>query len=120
LTLSLAQVCAVSVKHGIVSVRQSADKSVRIGKFCRCHHFFIGGIQFSETDIFRHGSGKQVGILENDPKGMSQIILADLSDIDSVVTDLSVLNIIETVDQVGDGRLSCSGGTDKSNLLTRF
>ena len=61
-----------------------------------------------------------MGILQNDTQGTTQIRLSDLVDVDAVVTDLTILNIIETVDQVGDRGLTGSGGTDKGNLLSRL
>ena len=61
-----------------------------------------------------------MGILKYDSQRTSQVIFPDLGDVDSVVTDLTFLNIIETVDQVGDGCLSCTGRTYESKFLTRF
>ena len=48
---------------------------------------------------------------------MSQVILFDLGDIDSVIADLTFLNIVETVDQVGDGSFSCTCGAYEGKLL---
>ena len=49
---------------------------------------------------------------------MSQVILFDLGDIDSVIADLTLLNIVKTVDQVGDSCFSCTCGAYESQLLT--
>ena len=49
---------------------------------------------------------------------MTKIILFDLSDIYAVVTDLSALNIIETVDQIGDCRLSLGIVLQDTHLFT--
>ena len=59
-------------------------------------------------------------ILQNDTKRSSQIVFFDLSDVNLIVADLAFLNIVETVDQVGDGRLSGTGGTDKRDFLARL
>ena len=61
-----------------------------------------------------------MGVLEHHPQGPAQIRLADLVDVDAVVADLSVLDVIETVDQVGDGGLSGPGGAHQGDLLPRF
>ncbi len=61
-----------------------------------------------------------MSILQHDTKGTSQICLTDLVNIDSVIADLYLLNIIKTVDQIGNGRFTGSGGSDKSNLLSRI
>ena len=50
---------------------------------------------------------------------MAQVIFFELIDINAVVTDLTVLNVVETVDQVCDRCFSGTGTSDKSNLLTR-
>ena len=59
-------------------------------------------------------------ILQNNAKRSSQVIFFDLSNVDLIVTDLTFLNIIEAVDQIGNGCLSGSGRTDKRDLLTRL
>ena len=59
-------------------------------------------------------------ILQYDSEGTSQIILFDLCNIDSVIADLSFLNIVEAVDQVCDRCFSGSGRTDKCQFLSRF
>ena len=60
-----------------------------------------------------------MGILQHDSERVAQVIFFDLVDIDTVIADLAVLDIVETVDQVGDGRLSGAGAADKGNFLTR-
>ena len=60
-----------------------------------------------------------MGILKHDAQRAAQIILLDLVDVDTVVADLAILNIVETVDQVGDGRLARARGADKGDLLAR-
>ena len=50
---------------------------------------------------------------------MTQIVLLDLVDIDSVISNLTVSYVIETIDKIGYCRLSCTGRSDKRDLLTR-
>ena len=59
-----------------------------------------------------------MGILQYDTQRLPQIRFLDLVNIDAVVTDLTILNIIETVDQVRDRSLAGTGGAYKCNLLT--
>ena len=54
------------------------------------------------------------------PRERRRSCFFDLVDIDAVIADLAVLDIVETVDQVGDGRLSGAGAADKGNFLTRL
>ena len=51
---------------------------------------------------------------------MPQIRLMDLLYVDPVIADLAAADSIETVDQVLSGRLTRTGCTDKSNLLSGF
>ena len=46
-----------------------------------------------------------MGILKYNAKTVAQVCLLYLIDIDSVISDLSVLDIIETVDKIGNGSL---------------
>ena len=61
-----------------------------------------------------------MGILQHHSQGPAQIRLLDLVDIDTVVADFSVGDIIEPVDQIGDGGLSGTGGAYESDLLPRL
>ena len=80
----------------------------------------IGCIKISVTDIVADGSGKQVGILQDNTEGTAQIVFFNLCNIDAVVADLSFLNIIKTVNQVGDCCLTGTGGTYKCQFLSWF
>ena len=61
-----------------------------------------------------------MSILQHDSKRTSQIRLFDLVNIDAVITNLTVLYVIEAVDQVRDRRLTCARRTDEGNLLSRL
>ena len=69
-----------------------------MGKFCCCIDFFVCSIQLTITDVVTDRSGKQMCVLKNDTERMSQVIFFDLCDIDSIITDLSILDIVETVE----------------------
>ena len=59
-------------------------------------------------------------ILQDNSQGPAKVIFFNLCDVDSIVADLAFLDIIKTVDQVGDRSLSGSCGTYKSKLLSRL
>ena len=120
LPLALGQVGSVSGEHGVVSVRQAADKAVCVGQLGRRLTLLVGGLQVAVADVFQHCAGKQVGILKDDAQGAAQVRLFDLIDIDAVIADLAVGNVVETIYEVGNGGLACAGGTDKGDLLPRF
>ena len=54
-------------------------------------------------------------ILQYNAKGMAQVSFFDLVDVDTIVTDFSVLNIVETIDQVCDGCFTGTGRTGTEN-----
>ena len=59
-------------------------------------------------------------VLQHHGQGAAQIILADLFDVDAVIADLAALDVIEAVNQVGDGGLARAGGAYKGDLLPRL
>ena len=64
LPLSLGELLSVSAEHGVISLRKSLNKLIRVGQF-RCRvNFLIGSVQFSVPDIFHDSAGKQVSILQ--------------------------------------------------------
>ena len=63
LSLSLGKTGAITGEDGVISLRESADKAVRIGQFGGCDTFFIGGFKIAVTDIFHDGSCKEVDVL---------------------------------------------------------
>ena len=80
----------------------------------------IGCIKISVTDVVTDGSSKQVGILQYNTEGTTQIVFFYLCNIDAVIADFSLLNIVETVDQVGNCCLSGTGRANKCQFLSRF
>ena len=79
----------------------------------------VSGIQPSVADVVHDGAGEQVGVLEHRPQGAAQVVLADGLHIDAVIGDESSLDLIEAVDQVGDGGLARAGGAYEGDLLAR-
>ena len=59
-----------------------------------------------------------MGILQYDPKGMTQVVFFDLINVNAVVADLAILNIVEPVDQVCDRCFSGTGTSNESDLLS--
>ena len=83
------------------------------------HALFIVGGQAAVADVLHNGAGEQVGILQHDAKRGTQSVLFDGLDVVAVVEDLTLLDVVEAVDQVGDGGLTGAGGAHESQLLAR-
>ena len=79
-----------------------------------------------ETDfIIQHlrqglNPAEQVDLLKYHAQGTAQICFFDSSDIQSVISDRTFLNIVKTVNQVGNRCFSGTGRTYKGKLLTRL
>ena len=118
LSLTLGKVCTVSCEHCVIAIRKSLNETVGIGELSCCLNLFISCIEFTVSDVLHNRSRKEMRILKNYSKRPAQICFFDLVDIDIVVSDLTVLDIIESVDKICDGGLACTGGAYKSYLLS--
>ena len=87
---------------------------------CCLVYFLICRIQFTIADIFPNSSSEQMSILKYNSQRTSEVVFLNLRDVDSVVTDLTFLNIVETVNQVCDGCLTGTGRTYESKFLSWF
>ena len=88
-----------------------------IGQLRRLDAVLIRSIQLAVADVVHDGAGEQVGLLEHHAQGPPQIGLGDLVDVDVVVADFAVGNVIEAVNQVGNGGFARAGGAHKGDLL---
>ena len=88
-----------------------------VGQLGGGDHVLVRGVQLAVSDIIHHRAGKQVGILEHHAQTAPQIGLADLPHVDAIVKDLALVDIVETVDQVGNGGFACACGAYKGDLL---
>ena len=120
LALPLGQVGAVAVKGRIITLGQTADEGVGIGCPGRIYHVLVRGVQPSVTYVVRYGSRKQVGILDDHGKGTAQIVLFNGPYVNAVIGYASLLYFVETVHQIDNGGLSCSGGTYERDFLPGF
>ena len=120
LSLALAEVCSVVLKNCIVTVWETPYEAVGICKPCGLYAFLVRGIKAAEADVVHDGACEEVGVLENDSETAPEVRLLDLVDVNLVKADLSVLDVVETVDQVDHRCLTCAGASDKGKLLARL
>ena len=91
---------------------------MRICKLCRRNTFLVGGIELSVTDIIHHRSRKEINVLKHYAERTAKVALLYLVNVYSIVSYLTVVNIVETVDKVGYRRFTRSRSAYKGNLLT--
>ncbi len=117
LPLALGQVGAVGGDHGVIALRQAADEGVGVGDAGGGLNLLHGGVQLAKADVIGDGAGEEVGVLEDHAQGAAQVVLSDVLHVDAVIGHLSLLDVVESVDEVGDGGLAGAGGAHESDLL---
>ena len=120
LPLALGKLRAVRRQHRLIPVGQPGDEVIGVGESGRLDALLVRGVQSAVPDVFHHGTGEEVHVLKHHAERAAEIRLADLVDVDAVVADLTVRDIVETVDQIGDRRLPRAGGADEGDLLARL
>lgn len=86
-----------------------ADEIVRICEFCGGDDFFVGRVEFAETNVVGNRAREQVCVLQNHCHRATQIVLVDFGYVDVVVSYLALIYVIEAVDKVGDCGFACAG-----------
>ena len=117
LALATGHVDAPVSQVGIVSLRQILDEFIRIGGFGRCQDFLPCSIQPSVEDVVVYRIVEQVGFLGYDAHLFPEGSHGHIPDVMVIDEDGSFRHIIETGQQVGNGRFPCTAGTHQSNGL---
>ena len=120
LALPLGKICTVAGEGGVVALRQAGDEIVRTRQFGGGNALVVGRVQPAVADVVHHGAGEQVRVLQHDAQRTAEVALLDFVDVDGVVPDFAIVNVVETVDEVGDRRFARAGRADERHLLPRF
>ena len=120
LALALRQVGAIGRDRCVVASRQAADKRIRAGGLGSGAHLLVGRVELAKADVLRNGAAKQVRILQHNAERPAQAGLGNVLDVDAVVRDLTIIDLVEAVDEVSDGRLSGARRANKGDLLPRL
>ena len=120
LPLALAEAAAVTGEDSLIALGQVADELIGAGQMGGGLHLLIRCVQTAVADVIGHGAGKEVGILEHHAQRPAKGILLDVPHVDAVVGNGAALDLVEAVDEAGDGGLACAGGADKGDLLPRL
>lgn len=118
MTLTLRQVRAVVRELSRITTRKTRYEIVRARELRRRDALLVGRVETSVADVVHDGSGEQVRLLKDNAERASQVGFHYLVDIYSVVANLSVLYIVETIDQVRYRRLPGAGRSDERHLLS--
>ena len=85
----LTEVCAVGIEHGVIALRQMRDEIVRVGDLRRADAVLIRRVQPAVADVFHHGAGKQMRVLQDDTERPAEVILLDIAHVDAVIGDVA-------------------------------
>ena len=72
---------------------------------------------YQDKEVLHHIS---FSMRPNSMTALVEMCIRDSTDVDAVITDLSVGYIIKAVDEIGNGCLAGTGCANKGNLLPRF
>ena len=120
LLLTLRDVGAFLVEDGVITLGQSADEVVGTGSTGSGINRFVGCLRAAITDIFTDGTAEQPGILQNHAKDRTQIAALEVADVITIDLDGTALYIIEAHEQLDDGGLACTCGTDDGDGTAGF
>ena len=86
----------------------------RLGRF---HDLFIRGVGSAITDVFHHGAREEVGVLQYHGDVGAQLLPLVGADVHAVDGDCTLVNVVEAVEEVGDGGLARARRADEGDLL---
>ena len=109
-----------SLPHRLVeAVIQLVDKLVSIHVMADVHDLLIGNPLLTENNVATDRSREQEDILQHLAEFFPQGIDLDLSDVDAVDQNLTLLELVVPADQGKNRRFSGTGGTHKCDCLFR-
>ena len=118
LLLSLGDVACLLIELHIIASRQGLYKAMYMSRFGCLDDFLIRSVKSAVPDILHNRAVEQPGILKHHAEHLTQFTAVEILYIVSVDLNGSAVYIVEAHQQLDHGRLSGSGRTDDSDLLT--
>lgn len=94
---------------GVVAVRQFYDKVMGMHGSCGGNDFFLRGIELSIRNVVADRAGEEKVVLGHNAHLGTQAVDGDIRQAVVIDADRSRSNIVETADQIDNGRLSSAG-----------
>ena len=85
---------------------------------CGGNDFFLRGIELSIRNVVADRAGEEEVVLGHNAHLRTQTVDGDICQAVAVDADRSRSNIVETADQIDNGRLSGAGRADECDRLT--
>ena len=118
LTLTGREGCAPLDDLMIIAALQIGDEGMGVDVLCRLHHSLVGNGGVVQPDIALDVTGEQEHILQHLTDVLPQVGDPDLPNVHAVDQNLTLLDVVIPADQVLDGGLTGTGGTNKGHTLT--
>ena len=117
LTLPVRQACTVICQNSVIPIIQVLHKGIHVSNTGSFKNFLACRIGTAIGNIFSDSPCEEMGILKHDTKRATKRIFLNQLDINTIISNHTRLDIVETVNQVGNRRLTSTCRTDKGNLL---
>lgn len=118
LALAVGKTGTALADLGVVAVRQFYDKVMGMHGLCGGNDFFLRGIELSIRNVVANRAGEEKVVLGHNAHLGTQAVDGDIRQAVAVDADRSRSNIVETADQIDNGRLSSAGRADECDRLT--
>ena len=112
LLLPLRNVVGVLVDLRIVPFGQRLDKVMDVRRLGRLDHLLVRRIRPAVLQVFAHRAGEQPRVLQHHREIVAQFLAGVFLDIPAVHEDPSAVQFVVPEQQLDDGRLAGTSGTD--------
>src|SRR5579885_2851789 len=120
LALAHAQVTPAFANGRIVAVGQLQHQFVQADGAGRLLDLFVCGVQATVANVLADSAGEEEWLLQHNADLAAQRTLRHVADIVSIDEDGSLLDVIETRDQAGDGAFARARWADDGDGLPRL
>ena len=120
LFLTAGEAGAFLADDGLVAVVEIDDELVGKGVAGGFFDLLAGGIETANANVLDDGVVEEDRILRDQRDRVVESFLFDLTDVASVDPKSAPLDVVETADEVGEGRFSGATGADEGDDLAAF
>ena len=117
LTLSATESSATIADIGFVAVFRSGNEVMGIGYLCRMFNLFLRSIFHSKGDIVAERVVEEDGLLVDVANELSQIVNAQIFDVDAVDEHFTLLHVVVARDEIDKCRFSATALSDYGDGL---
>ena len=117
LALAGGEVGGFVVQHRVIALGHGADEVVHHGGLGSGHNLLAGGVRLAVGNVFRHGTAKQPGVLENHAEVAAQPAAGHLGGRDAVHRDFPAIDLVKPHQEVDQRGLPGPCAADYGDLL---